>query len=402
MLRIVSAAAALALAVSFFAPTNGFATEYDIKASLSGGSTSNLFNDSTSRDDTFSAVSLEVKFIPAGFASANLLGDYIHYGDYFRLSNLRYGGGLTVIPMSDSSRLSLLLEGNILKREYHGNDSDSTSINPNEITGNEYDAALSARYDLTPTFRLRTGISFTESEYDVEGVLDRMTVGVTIGGNASFWNNLSLDCEGGYQRGKFQHIDPFVHLFGLLLPRRAILPGQQYSILLEDNLNSVYVSPRLATNIGKKTGVSLTYSYRRFLDFDDDAIIYGYSTGYLSPWLGSFAGNAAVLRLKTFLVPRLITTLSVGFWERDHLRTVEQELRPDRFGRIVPDINLLYAQNRTDWRRRIDLRLQWPLSFSGGAVLEPSLELDFTDNNSSVQVYDCTNFSLSVGVVARL
>ncbi|MEW5795425.1 MAG: hypothetical protein AB1772_03595 [Candidatus Zixiibacteriota bacterium] len=384
--------------------TNSFAVDIDVEATASGGSTSNLFSDSTEKKDTYSTSSVDLNWYPLSVARLNLVSEYSYYGNYFNLSNLVYGGGLTLIPTSDSSRISTYLEGNLRKREYRDIESDSTTLNANEFTGDEYDAIVGIGYRLSSRTQLRAGVSFASTQYNVDGVIDREKLVITAGANTTLFDAYALDLEIGYSTGRYQHIDTITYVGGdppMPVPRRAILSGEQYSILLTDRLKSLYVSPRLSRSLGRKTGLSLTYSYRQFLDRNDAAIIYGYSSGYLSPWLGEFAGQAAVLKIKTYLIPRLITSISAGFWEREHIRTVERELRPNRLGQLISTVNLRYAQERTDWRRRVDLRLQWPILLGSGVVLEPSLQADYTDNNSIVRVYDYDDFSLSVGATVR-
>ena len=400
---------------SFFAlvfaliPSEGRAVDFDVEASTSGGSTRNLFSDSTNRNDTYSSTSVELNWYPQSFARVNLAGAYTYYGNFFNLSNLVYGGGLTLIPMPDSSRFSIYLESNLKKREYRQSEVDTTSLNANEITGDEQDVSLGVGYHINSTTQLRTGFHFQSTQYQLDGVIDHERADVITGANTTLFGSLAIDLELGYSTGNYQFVDPMeivpgIPEFGIpdtTVERRAIDPGEQYSILVIDRLKSYYISPRLSGALGRKTGWAITYSHRRFIDTDEDAVIYGYSTGYLSPWLNDYAGQAVILRTKTYLVSSLIISFSAGFWEREHIPTVENELKPNRFGQLVPVINLLYAQQRTDWRRRIDFKFQIPLHIGTAATLEPSLEFDYTDNNSTVAVYDYHDFAVSGGVTVR-
>ena len=374
----------------------------DVEATASGGSTSNLFLDSTEKKDTYSTSTVDLNWYPLSFARLNLVSEYSYYGNFFNLSNLVYGGGLTIIPIPDSSRFSTYLEGNIKKREYRDTDGDSTSLNANEFTGDEYDGMVGVGYCLSSRTQLRMGLSFASSQYKIDGVIDREKLDITAGANTTLFGSYSIDLEMGYSTGKYQFINPekYYPVIDTLLPRALIATGEQYSILLMDRLNSFYISPRISRPLGKKTGLALTYSRRLFLDRKEDAVIYGYSTGYLSPWLGEYAGQAIVFKIKTYLIPRLITSLSVGFWEREHIRTVEREQETDIFG-VHQTVNLLYAQDRADWRRRVDFRVQWPLHLGSSVTVEPSIQVDYTDNNSTVLVYDYDVFTLNAGVTAR-
>jgi len=391
----------LNLTIAFVTPLVN-AANFDVKASMSANSTGNLFSDSTSKSDAYSTSNVDANWYPLRFARVNLVGEHNYYSKFVRLGNVVYGGGLTIVPLRDSSKFSTYLEANFKKRKYRDSDCDTTALNPNEITGDVYDGTLGVGYRLSTRTQLRAGLSLASAQYKIDGVIDREKMDITAGANTTLFGAYAFDLEVGYSTGDYQKINPMTPLPGVdtLGPRRAIITGEQYSILLTDQLNSFYISPRISRSLGRKTGLALTYSHRQFLDRDKDAIIYGYSTSYLSPWLGDYAGQAAVIKIKTYLIPRLITSLSVGYWEREHIRTVERKLI-SRFALYESIINLIYAQERTDWRRRIDLKVQWPLKMGKGVIMEPSIQADYTDNNSTILVYDYDDFTLNGGLTVR-
>lgn len=378
--------------------------DLNLEASLSSGSANNLFSESSTHYSNYSAASVGVDYYPVSFARINLVGEYTYYRHFSQLSNLVYGGGLTLIPTSDSSRFSAFITGNIRKREYRDSEQDTISINASEFTGTEYDALVSVGYDVKESVQIRAGVSLTSIGNGIDGVLDRRSYGAFAGVNATLMERYSLDLEIGYARSRYQYIDP-IKTFPSPVgpqPRGAITPGEQYDILLEDDLRSVYVSPRLSTSIGRKTGIGLTYSHRKFVEYDQDAVIYGYSTGYLSPWMRTYQGESVLLNLKTFLIPRMIVTVTAGYWKREHLGTVENEIITNPLGQDVATINMAFAQKRTDFRNRLSVRLQLPLALRAGFLLEPSVQVDFTENKSGVPVYDYSDFSISGGVTLRL
>jgi hypothetical protein len=392
--------ALLAAAILFSTPA--LALKLDVEGSLGESSTSNLFSDSTGQNDAYSSLSLDLGYYPLDLARVKLISEYTAYGANVRLNNLLYGAGITVLPLSDESPFSVYLEANYRDREYIDNRRDTAAISANEFSGREYDLLLALGYDLTDLFQLRLGYSRKSFGYGIEGVNDRETDEFYLGSNFSLFERLGIDFELGYSAGKYQHIDTIVVApNGDPLPRRSITPGDQYDILLEDDLNSSYFSARLSSPLGRKTGLVLTWSRRQFVDRDEAAIIYGYSTGYLSPWVNRYAGDAVLASLKTYVVPRVIVTVDVGYWSRDHIKVVEREFRANRFGQIIPTINLLYAQTRSDHRRRINITLQMPLTHEREPFIEPSLHLGYTDNNSTVRVYEYVDFSVSGGIKIR-
>jgi hypothetical protein len=372
-----------------------------VETSLSSGSTSNLFSENGAQYCQFRGMSIDLDYSLFSFAQVNLAGEYTYYRQVSDLSNIRYAGGITLIPTSDSSRINLFLTGNVRDRRYRDVATDSGAVNANEFTGREYDAMIGVGYNLARSVQLRTSLSFSSLGYDIEGVNDKETVDAAIGGNITLLNRFSLDVELGYSTGRYQYIDPIkVWPSGIISSRSTIIPGEQYDILLEADLKSVYFSPRVSTTLGKKVGISLTYLVRNFQDHDETQTVYGYSSGWLSPWNTSYDGQAAVLNLKTYLVPRLIVSVDAGYWDKDYLRVAEYETW--RSGPLLREgVNLDLAGDRTDYRSRTAITLQMPLVHSAGYFLEPSLTFDYTDNRSTVPVYDYTNFSVSGGLTVR-
>ena len=382
------------------APTAA-APPVDLEVSASGGSISNLFSDSSSHSDTYTTASVGLDYIPLSFAKANFLGEYTYYGEAFRLSNLVYGGGLTLIPLSDSSAFSIFLEGNVRERHYRESNDTSGGINANEFTGGEYDAIATLGYSLTDRLQVRSGLSFQSYGYNIEGVIDRNNLDLFAGINASLLNRLGLDIEAGYGGGRFQHVSSTVLVFGQYLPRGTITADSAYAILLEDNIRSWYLSARISTSIGRKTGLGLTYSIREFTEGADDIMIYGYSTGYLSPWVGTYEGSACVGSLKTFLIPKLVTTVKLGYWHRDYLPMIDIAIR-EKFGQQILEVNTNNAADRRDYRWRGSVSLQMPLRHSlDGYSIEPTLQIGYTDNSSTSSVYDYTDLQVSGGLTVR-
>jgi hypothetical protein len=377
------------------------APQVDLEASVSGGSISNLYSDSGSHRDTYTTTSVSLDYMPLSFAKANLLGEYTYYGEAFRLSNLIYGGGLTLIPLSDSSAFSVYLEGNFRERRYRESGDDSGGINANEFTGGEYHATAALGYSFNDRIQVRSGLSFQSYGYNIDGVIDRNNLDLFAGINTSLLSRLALDLEAGYGGGRFQHVNPTKPVFGQNLPRGTITPDSAYAILLGDNIRSWYLSARISTSVGRKTGLGLTFSFRKFTEGADNVMIYGYSSGYLSPWVGTYEGSACVGSLKTFLIPRLVTTVKLGYWHRDYLPMIDIAIR-EKFGQQILEVNTNNAADRRDYRWRGSVSLQMPLRHSQeGYSIEPTVQIGYTSNNSTSPVYDYSDLRVSGGFTVR-
>lgn len=376
-----------------------------VEASLSSGSTTNLYSDTSQQYCLFRAASLDLDYSVTPFAQVNLASEYTYYRQMSNLSNLSYSAGATLITVSDWWRFSFYVNGNVRDRRYRDVATDSGGVNANEFTGREYDAKIGLGYDLTPSVQLRTSLAYKSMGYDIEGVLDKKTYDAAIGGNASIFNHFSLDIELGYSTGKYQYIWPEYPFGDTVLPR-AQIDSAQYDILLIDDLKSIYFSPRLSTFIGNKLGISLTYMVRNFQDHDENSTIYGYSSGFLSPWNNKYEGQGVVLNLKSYMVPRLVMTVTAGYWDKNYIRVVEYGTwwNQPRFGppMLRFGVNLLEtAHDRSDYRSRTSVTFKVPLTHSSGYFLEPTVTFDYTDNKSTIPVYNYNDFSVSGGLTVR-
>lgn len=382
-------------------PAFGAVSNLAVEASLSGGSTSNLYSERGAQYCQFRSLAVDLDYSLFSFAQVNLAGDYTYYRPISNLSSLGYRSGVTLIPTSEASRINLFLTGNVGDREYRDIETDSSAINANEFTGLEHDAMLGIGYALTPSIQLRTSISFNSVGYGIDGVIDQEAVEAAVGSNLTLFGRYSLDIELGYSAGKYQHISQTQEPWpGFVVPRIAINEGEQYDILLEAYLKSLYFSPRLSTTIGSKTGLSLSYMVRNFQNLDRTHIVYGYSSGWLSPWNNLYEGQAVVFNLKTFLIPRFIVSLDVGYWDKTYLRAAETELWQS--GPILREgVRLDMAGDRSDYRSRTGITFRMPLAHADGYFLEPSLTIDYTDNKSTVSVHDYTDLSVTVGMTVR-
>ncbi|MBD3404097.1 hypothetical protein GF420_14490 [candidate division GN15 bacterium] len=356
-----------------------------IEASLAGGNTRNLLKDWSSRETAYSTAGISLGLHPLAMAEIELIGEYTTYGQLSSLSNFRYGAGFTLIPTGDSARTSLLLSGFYHDRDYRDQVTDVTST---EFSSSEYEARAGLAHTFTNSFQARTGLVYRATAYGSDDVRDREALDWYTGVNVTLPGRNVLDVEAGLTHGNLDYVAQSTG---------GIRPDRAYELLEQADLNTFYFSPRLSRPLGSRTGISLTVSHRQFVEQPDSAVVYGHSTGFLSPWVASYEGQAVAVNVKTFLIPRLITTLGAGYWSKDFLTTVETT---DGF--LGPQVSTLFAEERSDEQRRVFLNLQWPITGRGGWFIEPSLYLGYVSNSSTIDVYDYTDLSVSTGISVRL
>ncbi|UCC44035.1 MAG: hypothetical protein JSU65_13130 [Candidatus Zixiibacteriota bacterium] len=367
-----------------------------------GGYTGNLLKDSSQLSDSYVSRRVSIDLYPVSMARINLLGENAGYRDVSALGSLLYGGGVTLIPTGDSSRISLYLAATAMARDFRGSDS---AFRTGEFNSSDYTATASLGYQVSQSMSLRLGYTYRSIGYSHEEVRSKIDHDIIAGVNLSFLGANSLDLEGGYTQGNLDYLWAWQTIPGIdtLLPRGRIKADSAYAWLDEGELNSVYVSPRFSRPLGDRTGLSVALSHRSFTNRDPEALIYGYSTGYLSPWVQSYEGNALLVTMKSYLIPRLIVSGGFGYWDRSFLDVIEAKPRVDPgtgdTALIVTALNNI--QKRNDDRRQAFVYFQLPLPPQSGFTAEATLRLEYTSNSSSVVVYDYTDFSATAGVRFR-
>lgn len=359
--------------------------EYDLEFSLNGGYTGNLIKDSSNREESYSTPGVSLNVFPISALQVSLKSEYTYYSKLYSFSNFLLSGGVTLIPTPESSRLKVYLTGNTAKRRYREQNLDVSST---DVNSTDYNALVSIGYQLNPAIRFRSGLSFQSIDYSGPEIPDKNTYELFAGTNLTLFDDNAVDLEVGYSFGKYSYLDGVS--LGTSFPYVGIDTGAEYRVLTEGDIRSLYISPRISRSLGHRTGFSLTYSYRWFIDKDDSAIVYGLSTGVVSPWNSSWEGHALSVSIKTFVVPNMILTLGGAYLDKSYLRTLDSPR--------IPNLSTFYTFERHDYQRRIFLGIRFPMGSRLGRVIEPSVRIDYTSNSSAIVVYDYTDFSISTGL----
>jgi len=340
--------------------------DYGFVVQIGQNFTGNLLLDSSGLNDSYSNTNLSFDYYPLPFLKANLKTEYTYYSKLTGLGNLLGGGGITLIPTSAESPLSLYLTADFTRRGYR---TEFKVYNTDD-----YDALASLGYQLSPAIQLRTGISYKNKTYTKSDVADKESFEIFAGANFTFLGSNSLDLEAGYSYAKSKFIDT-MSLY--------VWPIE----ITEDdgNLKTYYISPRFSRPLGFKTGMNITFTYTKFLG-DDDHVVYSYSTGFLSPWASTWEGNSVSINLKSYLIPNMIVSIGGGYWNKYFLRMFEF---PDRI------------RTRDDDLSRYYLSISRPIPTNSGLFFEPSLQLDISNCTSSHKLYDYSSYSIIVGLTIR-
>jgi hypothetical protein len=153
-------------------------------------------------------------------------------------------------------------------------------------------------------------------------------------------------------------------------------------------LRSIYISPRFSRPLGSKTGMNLTLLFRNFQNAGD-ALVLGSTTGLLSPWSSVWEGKSITLTVKTYLVKTLTLSAGVGYWSKTYLQTLEQE---DYAWRAD------WGTGREDIQKRVYLQILRPITPWRDCLLQPKIQVDYTHNNSTNELFKFSGFSIDGGI----
>ena len=355
--------------------------DFTYEVAVNGGYTDNLLNDATYLDDSYSTTQASVKFYPLSTMEVDLSSGYTYYSKTHQLSNFLYSGDVTFIPIGDESAFSLYLTAGIDRIRYR---EKFESFDNKNIR-----LTASGGYVVGPAMRLRAGSKVTATRYvNADSVdADYEQYVLFTGLNLALPGCNSLDVETGWGFTNFTFIDDSLQWFDEFRPG---LHGGRF--------RSFYVSPRFSRPLGLKTGISITYTHRRFTNADR-AVVLGYSTGFLSPWASVFDGSSVSAQLKSYLIPRMVVSAGAGYWDKTYLKTMERVFNEAYSGWEWPAPNVV--KPRKDYFTRWYFSIQRPVAFGVSGILEPTVTVEYSHNRSSFDTYDYSGTTISAGLVYR-
>jgi hypothetical protein len=246
-----------------------------------------------------------------------------------------------------------------------------------------FNARLAVGYRFLPALAGRIGGTIQTTSYLASESGDKRSAEVFAGVNATVLRDNSFDLEFGYGVADYRTID---------VELEELPPGPAgYDFdeaFLSATLRSIYVSPRFSRPLGSKTGINLTLLYRNFVNADS-ALVLGSSTGLLSPWSSVWEGKSVTLTVKTYLIKTLTVSAGAGYWSKTCFRTLEEE---DFFHRSD------WGDGRKDTQKRVFLQVLRPITVWRDGLLQPKIQVDYTHNNSTNELFDFSGFSIDTGV----
>ncbi len=364
----------------------------DVKAEITSGigSTDNLIKDSTELFDAYSILTARVDIYPVRGLEIGIRSEQTSYRELPGISSILGGLSLVYMPLNPDSRFSLLISGEVSGQLYH---SDFSGFD-----NNIGQARASLGYRLSDDIALRGGAAFKSTRYVNAATSYKRDIDLFLGGNIFLPLANVFDVEAGFSKTNFQHKDN-LGLVGDSIPPGWEFPLPRENWLLdwvgesENDLWLFYWSPRISRSLGRKTGLSLMYSVQIFQNYDNE-VVWGFTTGYLSPWASVWEGESVVLNIKSYIVPHIVLSIGGGYWDKLFLKTVEST-------------HFLYRQakndaTRQDWQTRSFLSIQFPLVFKRRFFMEPAINLEYIDSKSNKDLYRYHDLTFTAGLTFRL
>jgi len=356
------------------------------------GYNGNLFDVANRVTDYSTSSNAAVRYYPLTSLELAGTGDYTRYKDTDALSSLSRGLQTTFIPAQPNAAIALHLQGKFNRQTYKG---DSLQ----RYNTNAWEFMPAVGYQLNPRTHLRAGATWRFTDYTQtvagDGVINsKIEFDMVAGCNINFHGSNALDVEIGMLQTRYDEdtLAEFLNFQELRLDTAVVSYGRR--------VRTFHFSPVFSRPLGDKTGMNVTAAYRRFAS-GENVIVRGAASGVLDPLSSLFEGFGVYIEIKTFLIPRLVTTVGSGYWDKKHLPTEVRKYVPHP---VFPDDSLLayVPTSREDEQLRtfISVQMPFPNGF-GGFYIEPSATVSYRDNSSPIDYYDYYGWNISVGVSLR-
>lgn len=353
------------------------------------GYNGNLFDVSDRTTDYSTGTGFALRYYPLSNLELSGTGDYTKYKETDPLTSFSRGAKAIFIPTAANAHISLHFEGGFNRLSYRG---DSLQ----RYNTNAYDVMTSAGYQLNPRIHLRGSANWRFTDYSEtvagDGVInDKIELDLVVGANWNVFGSNVLDIEWGMLQTRYDEdtLAEFLNYDEMRLDTMEVSYGRR--------VRTMHFSPTFSRPLGNRTGLNITLAYRNFVS-GEDITVRGAASGVLDPLSSLYEGFGGFFKVKTFLIPRIITEFGVGYWDKTHLKTEEQVWKPHPF---FPDDSLLVydATDREDNQSRAYLTVTVPFPDGpGGFYIEPSVKVSYRDNSSTHELYNYYGWNISVGV----
>ena len=360
--------------------------DFGYQVAVHGGYTSDLFKDSTKLEDSYSTPAVSLKYFPAPSIEVDFTGRYTYYSKIFELSNAVFSGRVTHLATTLDSRLSVYVTIGHDKQRYR----QTFEWFDNNITN--FKATVG--FEVDPRVHLRAGSRIRATTYIRADSIDADSERrIFFGGvNLTLPAENAIDFEIGGGLTNFAFIHERTKLNSL--------PQVDKNAFDQGRFHMFYFSPRYSRPLPLQTGLSLVYTYRRFSRIDSVGVL-SYATGFLSFWASVWDGKSVTLELKSCIIPHMIVSVGIGYFDKMYLKEVEKSKPPPETFLSDEWWEVSEVERRRDFSTRRYISLQRPFSVGRDGLLEAILSVEHVHNESTKATYDYSDVTVYGGVSYR-
>lgn len=385
----------LAVVAALLIPVIPTFAEVVPEVTFRGGYTDNLFNDSTSTNGSYTAVSPQLKIYPSAAVELRLGGSYTSYYDYSDsldysdLSNIAGNAGITYIPTPKESRLAVMLSGSLYGRRY------GTLYEPYNYYGASGSVSLSFDLWQNALFRGGGSANITEFPNSVTGDHD----GFALFGSLNFtpFGSNSLNIEAGYD------LDRYATRVDTTIGGGANGPGGHADTTydgLRNIFQTLHYSIRYSRPISERVGASATIVQREFVE-EASYVVYGFSVDHLSPWSSLWEGWTAGGKIKSFPGKDFIVECGFSHSDKEYVQNLEILSQAVIVNDDTLRVSEYVLEQRSDERANVYISIQRPFSLKSGKLIKPSLQVGYIDNSSTDEFFRYSYFDFNVSLRIR-
>lgn len=335
---------------------------------LNSAVTNNLLLDSTHSADWINALDLHARYYPFSTTEIGVVAEANRYSEFTQADNVRASLGIMQMLARRKGQARCFLELRVDGRRYG---SEGEILDNSTFSGT---VAWTSDAGHSPSFR--AGLRSHYVDYPNASYANNWQAEAYGGVNFTLFGSHSFDLEGGFA---------LIGLKALDTPFGAVDPNNLQAYLIDTGLTTVYISPRWSHPLGARSGVSLQYTHRYPIR-GRGLVLYGFSSGYLSPWASAFYGPEFTLKVRTLATSPLIMDMGVSYAHRYYLYILDDFSAPTAG-----------VEWRSDDHGMAFLSTRLPMRFLANTKLEANVTLQFAINESSLAFYTFREAVASIG-----
>lgn len=227
----------------------------------------------------------------------------------------------------------------------------------------------------SPKFSTRSVIALNSIRYHNAASGNRISIEAIIGANVMLSNRNTIDITFSGGTHSYRFLDRNFLLIDPIDPSRSLTSG--FAGFLATSL-------RWSRPISDRTGVALTLRGEKLVG-TQDRLLFGASTGYLTPWNDLIDRGESSIQLKSYAIPRVVSILYFSGERRWFHAAVENS-----------DVRPIIGSRRQDDRLYVNLLFKIPLQITKSLFGRLTLTSSYSNTNSTLNRYNFNSWDSGI------